>query len=118
LTSSVKSKGKPFLEPISKISCGSAHFFFLTVSRKCFCFGKNEYGQLGLGDDVSRREPVEFQLKSKTLIKKIVCGGHHTFILTEDFKCLGFGWNVVGQLGLGNAENKKSLSVENKKVPR
>jgi len=100
----------PFSELISKVSCGSYHIFILSSNSKCFCFGENDRGQLGLGDNKNRNELVELTLsKSNSRIKKIICGSCHTFILTKDSKCFCFGKNNFGQLGLGDNENRSEL---------
>ena len=40
--------------PVAQIACGGAHTFALTFSGTVFGWGKNDSGQLGLGDTKSK----------------------------------------------------------------
>ena len=43
-------------------------------------------------------------------IKEVCCGGDHTFILKNDGTLCGCGWNVYGQLGLGDNTNRTTFT--------
>ncbi len=40
------------------------------------------------------------------IIRQIVCGARHTFILKESGELFTFGWNGRGQLGLGDYDDR------------
>ncbi|KAL7532602.1 hypothetical protein ACHAXR_008522, partial [Thalassiosira sp. AJA248-18] len=73
--------------------------------------GNNAYGQLCLNDTVTRDRfhqvsiPIDdnnlFDDQGGGKIIDIVLGERHTFLLREDGKLWGCGWNQYGQLGIG-----------------
>ena len=69
-----------------------------------FGFGYNGFGQLGLGDYDDKNIPT-LVMTDKT-IRKIICGGYHTFILKESGELFAFGDNIYGQLGLDDNDNR------------
>jgi len=62
-----------------------------------YCWGGNEYGQLGLGDTVNRNVPVEVGGMWKT----VATGNSHTCGVKSDGTLWCWGWNWYGQLGIG-----------------
>ena len=72
---------------------------FIYNGRELFAFGRNAFGQLGLGDFNDRYTPTLVMIDGK--IQQIVCGESYTFILRESGELFAFGFNGYGQLGLG-----------------
>ena len=72
---------------------------------KVVCHGDNEYGQLGLGDNISR-----FQLEEikgiPTNILRVIYGHSFTLILLNDGRLFSSGHNGYGTLGLGDNINR------------
>ena len=60
--------------------------------------GRNNYGQLGLGDNTNRTTFTEI-ITNADDIKLVYCGGNHTLILKNDGTLWGCGCNTFGQLG-------------------
>ena len=86
------------------------HTFAICENNKIFCWGYNSFGQLGLGDNVNRNKPVEFQIKGNlSIIKEIICGHAHTFAICENKKIYCCGRDHAGQLGLGH--DKTSFKI-------
>jgi E3 ubiquitin-protein ligase HERC4 len=92
-------------------------FWYLIINidnGKLFGFGFNRFGQLGLNDNKNRTRPTELNFFSNMKIKKISCGGTHTFVIlgkhyfniTENGKIFGFGCNTEGQLGIEDKDNR------------
>lgn len=54
--------------------------------------GKNEYGQLGLGDTTARKVPTQVSLLAAKKVTTIACGRAHTLCLTGNILCN----NIVG----------------------
>jgi|GEM_PF-2253009 len=78
----------------------SSHNCFLYKNGSLFCFGKNNYGQLGIGNDTDMFSPTfvlgEYNFKDVDVSKRHSCG------LLENGSALCWGYNDYGQLGIGN----------------
>lgn len=59
-------------------------------------FGRNCYGQLGLGHNKNSNLPQ--LLKSKQRVCQIACGKFHTIALTDTNDVIVFGCNNYGQI--------------------
>ena len=93
---------------IKQIAAGVNHSLILTEDGEVYAFGRNDKGQLGLGDRNDRNVPTKLN-SSNYDNKKIIqvsIGAAHSLILTEDGKIYSFGDNSTGQLGLGNVLGK------------
>ncbi|XP_046585927.1 X-linked retinitis pigmentosa GTPase regulator isoform X1 [Neodiprion lecontei] len=90
----------PIPEIIKAISTGYYHTAFLTESGLIYVCGEAESGKLGIVVNFSTQAaPKQLQLPGPAA--KIVCGGHHSLVLTETGELYCFGSNVSGQLGMG-----------------
>ena len=79
---------------IDQISCGTRHSLLLK-GNSVYSFGNNVYGQLGLGDFITRTIPTKIIELNLTLnILNISAGGFHSMILTNK-GVYTFGWNNV-----------------------
>ena len=98
---------------IKEIICGGNYTFAICENTKIYCWGDNEYKQLGLGDDKTRKTPVEFKIEENSSpIKKIICGSNHTFAIYKNNKIYCWGNNYFGQLGLSDNDNDRNKPVE------
>ena len=94
---------------------GESHSAFLIKEQDqtyLYMFGKNIFGQLGLGENSYIYEPLllpDFPEK----IKKISLGGEHSIILTTKNNIYVSGLNIFGQLGTGDYENRNIFSNTN-----
>ena len=93
----LEEKEDPFI-----VSGGESHSAILTLSSKIYLFGKNTFGQLGLGNNNYVYYPILNQISLTEKVNKLCLGGDHTFILTEDAVLYSWGLNIFGQLGLGD----------------
>jgi alpha-tubulin suppressor-like RCC1 family protein len=89
---------------ISKVSGGANFSLALTQDGKMYSTGANQWGQLGLGVScVVTPSVCNFTLINCNLIFcKIETGSISAFSLTNDGKLYSWGYNINGQLGLGN----------------
>jgi alpha-tubulin suppressor-like RCC1 family protein len=91
---------------VTKIAAGAYHSLILNASGDIFGFGHNNFGQLGLGDNVNRPLPVPIivdgDLELLGSITILAAGGYHSLIGNSDGQVFSFGANDSGQLGLGN----------------
>ncbi|AYV81053.1 MAG: chromosome condensation regulator [Harvfovirus sp.] len=67
--------------------------------------GNNQYGELGLGDDIERNLFCEIRGIPKNIVE-IACGSYFTIIRLTDGTLMGCGWNGCGQLGLDDTSNR------------
>jgi alpha-tubulin suppressor-like RCC1 family protein len=109
------------------ITAGNNHNALLTAKQgpqQAYVWGKNNAGQLGLGDLTSRFSPTLITApvsgEHDRWITNIQCGGDHTIIITRsaelfmngDEKIYGCGDNSFGQLGNGSSEATNTSFVE------
>lgn len=84
-------------------SCG--HCLLLDNDGYVFTFGYGENGELGLGESVVH--PYEPTLIGNIpKIKDIRCGQHYSILVDIEGNCWTFGINNLGQLGLGDLNNR------------
>jgi alpha-tubulin suppressor-like RCC1 family protein len=95
------------------IAAGGVHTCALLSGGSVKCWGWNLYGQLGLGD-IANRGDVPGQMGAKLppvdlgpgeMVTAIAAGGFHTCALLQGGEVKCWGWNLYGQLGLGDQAN-------------
>ena len=91
---------------VKQIACGDDQTFIIKNDDSLWACGKNEYGELGLGDSYQRS--VFAQVTND--IKQIASRYTHTFILKNDGSIWSCGYNNYGQLGLGGTSNKNTFT--------
>lgn len=92
--------------PIAHISCGANHSFILSTSGSIYGFGKNIFGQLGIGDIVSRPFPTHVKTLRNQKVRYISCGDEYSTFLTHDGGVFTTGLGSFGQLGHGTYGNE------------
>jgi alpha-tubulin suppressor-like RCC1 family protein len=103
------------------ISCGYYHSMALTECGHVYSWGRNTFGQLGIGNTVNSNEPksvaVTDKNKCNVFIEKISCGFAHSLLLSSDGYIYAFGCNSDGELGNQKKENELSpqrIKIETK----
>ncbi len=91
------------VDNIIGVSCGDYHTVLVKSDGTAWSFGRNDSGQLGLGNNTSQNTPQ--QIPTINDIIGVSCGGNHTVLVKSDGTAWSFGLNVYGQLGLGNNTN-------------
>ena len=90
---------------IIAIAGGVRHTMMLTDRGELFVCGSNDLGQLGIGK--GNGTLWEFQkLNLNEHILSVNCGSSHVIVTTKSGKYYGWGFNTVGQLGLGDGKNR------------
>jgi alpha-tubulin suppressor-like RCC1 family protein len=96
----------PVTDPVSKLVAGNNHTCALLQSGLIYCWGQNQYGQLGYGriDNLADGEVVTSfgYVTLGGLATKIAAGGDHTCAILESGALRCWGRNENGQLGRGN----------------
>jgi len=99
----------PGLNNIIQAIAGSWHSLALTKNGLVYSFGRNQSGQLGLGDTNDRNFPILILgLKN---IKQIATGSSHTLAVTKDGQVYAFGSNYYGELGLGHNNQRNTPTL-------
>jgi alpha-tubulin suppressor-like RCC1 family protein len=78
------------------------HSIIFTTEGKLVVFGKNEDGQLGLGNQDEQDWPGKNDLIHYA--SQIACGGDYTLVLNKLGELFSFGKNEYGQLGTGDLD--------------
>jgi alpha-tubulin suppressor-like RCC1 family protein len=99
----------PSSAKIVSIAVGDYHSLALDSDGKIWATGYNMDGQLGLGDTNSQTlfQPVTIpNFPSSAKIVSIAAGDYHSFAIDSNGKLWATGWNGVGQLGLGDTNDR------------
>ncbi len=86
---------------IAKAAIGSGHSCAETVSGDLYCWGRNQTGQLGLGNMDAQMRPVQVPLHGFT-VDKLSAGGGYSCVRAPEGTLWCWGANQYGQLGLGD----------------
>lgn len=87
----------------------SEHSLILKKDSTLWGCGRNDCGQLDLGDTTNRTTFTQV-ITNTNNIKAVYCGYCHTFILKNDGTLWACGYNKYGQLGLGDTNNRNTFT--------
>ncbi|ARF18102.1 Ig-like domain-containing protein [Sporosarcina ureae] len=94
------------LDNVAAVAAGKDHSVALKKDGTVWAWGRNTYGQLGLGDSANENV-IPKQVTGLSNIIEIAAGDDHTLALKQDrTSLLAWGRNVTGQIGDGGYENK------------
>ncbi|TYZ61267.1 hypothetical protein PybrP1_009568 [[Pythium] brassicae (nom. inval.)] len=96
---------------VVKVACGLYHTVVVTAGGEVYAFGKNDYGQLGLGHARNVKVPALVKVSVGEADEKVVdvsCGYYHTVVVTDKGKLITWGRNDYGQLGIGSKDHKNT----------
>ena len=81
----------------------ACHSVAISATGVAYIWGRNDEGQLGLGDTRNRYNPTPLQLPGGgSAVKGAACGAGHTLVWTIEGDLWAFGRNPFGQLGNGS----------------
>ncbi|KAI5932354.1 E3 ISG15--protein ligase HERC5 isoform X2 [Manis javanica] len=92
--------------PLVQISAGEAHSMALSMSGNIYSWGRNDFGQLGLGHTKNKESPSLIEALDNQKVEFLTCGGFHAALLTKDGLVYTFGAGIYGQLGHNSTENE------------
>ncbi|WP_052295827.1 fimbrillin family protein [Parasphaerochaeta coccoides] len=87
---------------VKAVSAGFTHTMILKNDGTLWATGNNSSGQLGVGDNTNRSTPVKVTSMGSD-VEAVSAGNSHTLILKKDGTLWATGYNLYGQLGLGNS---------------
>ncbi|NXT67061.1 HERC5 ligase, partial [Chaetops frenatus] len=92
--------------PLAQIAAGGAHSTAVSLSGAVYSWGKNSFGQLGLGDMKDRDCPTYVGALEHWRTVFISCGADHTAVLSKEGLVCTFGAGGSGQLGHNSTRNE------------
>jgi len=101
-------------ENIQKLHVGAHYNILIFKSGRVYVWGRNDYGQLGLGDTDSRATPTEntnlediiMENKGVENIRGLYSGWSHNILIFRNNKVYVWGYNRNGELGIIDINNK------------
>lgn len=87
------------------VATGSAHACGIAASGAVYCWGYNQFGQLGDGTTVSRSSPVPV-IGLSSGVAQLALGYTHSCALMENGKVNCWGAGEFGRLGSGQVSNQ------------
>ena len=96
----------PIMKSIQYIAGSNYHSVCVDINGNVYTFCKNNYGQLGIGID---KETLRFTHIPQKVFNlppcvQVSCGYNFSICLGEDGYLYSFGYNRIGQLGIGKNE--------------
>jgi alpha-tubulin suppressor-like RCC1 family protein len=85
----------------ASLSAGGDHACGVTTAGVAYCWGDNEYGQLGDGTTTTREAPVRVATDAR--FRSVSAGKLHTCALATDGRAYCWGNNAWGAIGNGSA---------------
>lgn len=95
----------------SKVSCGLSFTLALSLNGDVYSWGRNVYGQLGLGNTNDISVPTLISSNGSNVVD-IACGNNHAIVLKSNGTLWGCGLNNVGQLGTGTTTSSFTTLVQ------
>lgn len=94
----------------TKIACGYNHSVGIKEDGYMYACGSNNAGQIGRGGDTENVLTFTLINNARTY-NKVSCGMYHTLLYSDSKEIYGTGQNVYGQLGLGDENNRLTLTL-------
>ncbi|XP_042242580.1 protein RCC2 homolog [Homarus americanus] len=82
--------------------CSAVHSIIITEEGKAMALGRNEKGQLGVGDADIRTGIVPIQSMAESTVVAAAVGRNHSLLLTDRGNVFACGDNKSGQCGTGS----------------
>ena len=110
-------------ENILTLKTGYAHNILIFKNGKVYVWGRNGYGQLGLGDNTNGKTPTENTQLEQIIqenggadnILTLKTGWDHNILIFRNGKVYVWGRNEYGQLGLGD-QGRRNTPTENSQL--
>lgn len=87
------------------VSAGGLHTCGIDLYGKLYCWGRNNYGQLGIGNKVDSSKPSKISNDSWLTVE---AGKSHSCGIKDDNSLWCWGYNYSGQLGINSYTDQSS----------
>jgi len=84
-----------------QISAHSQYACGVTATGRTYCWGSNDYGELGNGDENGFPRTTPTRVATTVPMKQVTTGAYHACALSTEGAAYCWGWNIIGQLGVG-----------------
>jgi alpha-tubulin suppressor-like RCC1 family protein len=92
---------------VTTVFAGAEHTCATVTDGSLWCWGGNQFGQLGVGDTRSRNTPTRVDFADiATGVSVVTAGGNHTCAAKTDGTLWCWGGNEYGQLGTGDQSGR------------
>jgi alpha-tubulin suppressor-like RCC1 family protein len=89
------------------VACGSGgHTVAIKTDGTLWVWGRNNFGQLGIGVDINNRTTPVTTFLGGTDWKSVACGYYHTAAIKTDGTLWAWGFNVYGNLGTNDTATR------------
>lgn len=96
---------------VTTVSGGATHTCAVKTDGSLWCWGGNQYGQLGTGDREASPTPMQVAFPSGNTVAQVYAGGSHTCARTSNSALWCWGANDSGQLGVGTGQGRLTPSM-------
>jgi alpha-tubulin suppressor-like RCC1 family protein len=97
---------------VTAVAAGGQHTAALKSDGTVWAWGRNDYGQLGDGDDTLTNKYSPVQVSGLTGVSAISLGEYHSLALKTDGTVWAWGQNWYGQLGDGTTSNDMNTPIQ------
>ncbi|AEC01563.1 fimbrillin family protein [Parasphaerochaeta coccoides] len=101
------SSGVGFMTDVVAVSAGLHYTIILKKDGTLWATGRNNFGQLGVGNKTDRKTPVKVAFMG-TDVAAVSAGYNHTLIQKKDGSLWATGFNTNGQLGVSDNTNRST----------
>jgi len=99
------------------LSNGDSHTCAISDNGSLFCWGDNQYGQLGTGTTTNYNTPQLINLVNNRSAVEVAAGRHYTCAILDDGSLNCWGNNAENQGGFGTFGNLNSVNSQPIPVP-
>ena len=87
--------------------------YVITEDGALYVWGKNSYGQLGVGDEVNKNTPIKVTAINGKVMELIIGYSFSVYAILEDGSLYSWGNNVSSNLGVGDEVNRNTPTKVN-----
>ena len=96
------------VDPTDESAC-----YVITEDGALYVWGKNSYGQLGVGDEVNKNTPIKVTAINGKVMELIIGYSFSVYAILEDGSLYAWGNNQSGILGVGDEANTNTPTKVN-----